>query len=288
MNSSQLGPLLSMTISIDRQPHALRLRVPLWSETLTAILKPDLRTPERLAGQLGVRIYDLVADDGEAGRPRLSTIKAWLKDQTVSEALVRRHRDVLEVSREAGSVQLGCPHCDAEVDLTLTALAIAVGSAMPPIFDGPFFALPPLAGGPPRPARDGMRTCRHVRFQLPSQALGLDAPLTGGFLGELDRDPNRPREAALWRAWAVPDDVDPTSPRASWTSGCAGFRVSIRLSVALDDPRNGAVTPETIGALPVCDVFFLNTLYWLCYAAQPSNPHTVTCPRCSAVFMPVR
>jgi len=285
---SQLDALLSLTILVEGKPHSLRLRVPRWSETLTAIVKPDLRTPARLAAQLGVRIYDLIAADGEGGRPRLTAVKQWLSDQSVAELLIKRHRDVVEVASEAGMVHLGCPNCDAEVELTLTALAIAVGSAMPPIFEGLFFALPPLASWPPRPARDGVRTCRHVRFQLPSHELGIDAPVAGGFLGELDVDPTKPREAELWRAWAVPEDVDPAAPRASWTPGCAGFRVSIRLSVALDDPRNGALTPETIGALPLCDVFFLNTLYWLTYAAIPSQPHALTCPRCEAKFMPVR
>jgi hypothetical protein len=285
MNSSKLDALLSLNLAIDGQPHALRLRVPRWSESLTAIVNDELRTPARLAAQLGVRIYDLIAADGDQGRPRLSTVKQWLTDPRVAELLIYRHRALVEVASEAGSVHLGCPQCDAEVELTLAAQAIALGCAMPPIFEGSFFALPTLSSWPAR--RAIKLGCRHVRFRLPSDELGLESPLTGGFLGELDSDPAKPREAALWRAWTVPEDVDPASPRASWTSGCAGFRVAIRLAVALDDPRNGVVTPETVVALPLCDVFFLNTLYWLTYAAVPSAPHLVTCPRCDAAFLPV-
>jgi hypothetical protein len=288
MNSAQLDTLLSLTLEVAGKPHCLRLRIPLWSETLSAIVTPDLRTPARLAAQLGVRIYDLIAADGDDGRPRLSTVDQWLAERRVAEILVERHRVLVEVTSEAGMVQLGCPDCDAEVELTLGALAIAVGNALPPIFEGPFFALPPLSSWLPRPARAGLRPCRHVRFQLPSKQLGVEAPFAGGFLGELDVDPAKPREAALWRTWALPDDVDPASTRASWTPGCAGFRASIRLTVALDDPRNGAVTPETIAALPLCDVFFLNALYWLTYAALPSQPHALACPRCATTFTPVR
>lgn len=288
MTSERFRDLLTIALPIGGAPHTLKLRMPLWSETLTAILRPDLRVPARLAGQLGVRIYDLVASDGDAGRPRLSTVKQWLADPLVAAALVDRHRQLIEVASEAGAVHLGCPSCDGEVELTLTALAIATGSAMPAIFEGPFFALPPLASWPPRPQRGGARTCRHVRFVLPSRELGLEAAFHEGFLGELDVQPEKPREAEVWRKWAVPEDVDPTSPRASWTPGCAGFRVSVRLAVALDDPRNGDVTPETVGALPVCDVFFLNTLYWLTYAATPLAPHTVTCDRCATELSPLR
>lgn len=294
------NPLFAIDLTIDGAPHSFALRMPLWSETYSAIKPLALQTDDRAARLLSMLVFDFLRSDDQRARPPLATIKQWVAQPTIAAAFGAHIAALLERTTDLGSVLFECPGCAADVALCPSQLAGAMGVAVPPVYRGAFFAVPPLATLSPPPLLLGSSLratpraplpgsdvpTERVRFSLPSHALPLAAPLREGWLRALDTSPDKPRETAAWHKWHAPPDVSASSERASRTTSFPGFVVTIRLCVALEDTRNGDVTPATIDAMPICDVFFLSTIYWLVYVARATQPSLIECPACRTRFTP--
>lgn len=277
----------------------LALRVPSMRDIGPLILLPHLRTPARLAAVRPLFFRKMVAAvDGAPAT--LAQADAWAADSAATAALLPPLRAYLEAGRVDGVAVAQCPACRAwEAELPIATLADALGSALPPLFEGDYFAIPKLA----QPMRAGRRPTAppptsRLRAHLPSARLALDAPFRDPVVVEIEPGPPLvppgtapvfpgPREQAAWDHWA-PNGVSPIAGREHWRHELPAFHAALRLALALEP--DGLGDPSLVERMPSIDFWFLDALYWLTHAVDVTEAAraAIGCGLCGASFLPVR